>query len=98
MNQVAFEARLGGVGACFCFIVSTSTYIFLFGRERYEEELRYIKEAHTGLCEINKTEEKFVEPTEFAVFPSQILNYKPNTQYIVSFQIFEKEQLNKIKE
>lgn len=93
MNQLAFEARLGGDGECFCFFVNTSTYIFLVGRERYEQELKFQQEAHTEICEMNKSEEPFKEPTEWPVYPSDIYPYKPNTQYIVSYGIVEKDTL-----
>jgi hypothetical protein len=87
MNQIAFEARLGGDGECFCFFVNTSTYIFLVGRERYEQELQYLKDAAQ---EMNT---QYQEPTEWMVYPSDMLEYKPNTQYIVSFGITEKDKL-----
>jgi hypothetical protein len=86
INNLTFEARLGGDSECFCFYVNTDTFIFLKGRERYLQELAYMHEAHN---EIN-ADVPFVEPTEWAVYPSDLFQYQKDKKYIVSFGIIEK--------
>lgn len=62
------NAKISGDGECFCFSVDTETYIKLFGREKYDEEVAFQKES----C--NEIGMKHEERTVWNIYPNQLLN------------------------
>ncbi len=89
MIPLVFEAKLGGDGECFCFKVSKETYKTVLGEDRYLQEICYMRQAHAEIYDTMQ----FVEPTEWCIYPSQLIPYKDNTNYIVTYGIVEKEKL-----
>lgn len=85
-----FRAKLGGDGECFCFLVDKETYIKIKGESRYLEEVAYLREAHeeryqyqTYGSDVPLEKEKFVEPLEWQIYPSDVLgiDYDRNMFY-----------------
>lgn len=87
-NIRTFDGKLSGDGECFCFKVSTQEYIKLFGTDRYLAEVAYRRELHDDFKADD--EERFIEPTEWEVYPSQLVDYKQNVIYKITFSISEK--------
>lgn len=79
-----FRAKLGGNGECFCFKVDKETYIQIKGMERYLQDIVYLKECHEEIQrfegqteeQIQLEKDKFVEPVEFEIYPSDVLGYE----------------------
>ncbi|CAK0743189.1 hypothetical protein CCP1ISM_160018 [Azospirillaceae bacterium] len=61
------NAKISGDGECFCFSVDIETYIKLFGKEKYDQEVKFQKES----CDEIGME--YEERTIWHVYPNQLL-------------------------
>lgn len=61
------NAKISWDGECFCFNVNTEDYVKLFGKEKYDQEVKFQKES----CQ--EIEMEYIERTEWYVYQNELL-------------------------
>ena len=88
METFEFVGTSSGDGECFCFSVDIETFIKLYGKAYYEEELRYRKECYDEVPSLYESrKEEYLNPTSMDVYPSKF--FKSDKKLKIKIEVEE---------